>query len=184
MKETEMVILFGSDEAAHIQTGISGWVSRRGRFFGDDERAARYDGCTHILCEDCGSPCPKGRLVCGKCSDVRDEKRYQSMPKEEWDGEGMLYSDAADKYFSDWEDVEDYCEDEDIEVSKLRLVICEPNYLPFINDDFGCDELAEDGELPDTIIQAIEDFNKVIKETGAVSWYPGKRATITNQTVI
>ncbi len=174
------VVLFDSDEAAHLQTGISGWVSRHGRFMGNDERAARYDGCTHTRCENCGEPVDRGRLICPKCNEARDVKRYAAMPKEEWNGKGMLYSDAADKYFSDWDEVEGFLEDGEGTIESLRLIICEPNYLPLLSDDYGCDELAEDGELPDAVIQAIEDFNKVIKAAGPVSWMPGKKAVISH----
>ena len=175
MKE---VTMFDSKEAAEYRTGLTGWVSGNGHYWGEDERAARYDGCTHRLCEDCGEPTRKSWLVCQKCRDIRNEKRYQSLPKEKWNETGGLYSDVADKYFWSWDEVEEYCDEENIEQDKLRLMICEPQYLPFISDDFGCDELAEDGELPDRVIQAIEDFNKVIKDTGAISWYPSKKAAI------
>jgi len=173
------VVLFDSDEAAHYRTNLSGWVSRHGRFMGNDERAARYDGCTHTRCEDCGEPVDRGRLVCPKCGEARDVKRYNAMPKEEWDGNGMLYSDAANKYFLDWDDIEGYLEDEEGTVESLRLIICTPEYLPLLDpSDYGCDSLAEDGELPDVVIEAIEEFNKVIRKVGAVSWYPGKKAVI------
>jgi len=172
------VIMFDSEEAAHFQTGLSGWVSRQGHYWGDDERAARYDGCTHRPCEDCGKPTEKGWLVCIECRNLRAIKRYEAMPKEEWDGNGMLYSDSDDKYFSSWGEIEDYADDEEIGIDKLRLIICEPQHLPLISDDYGCDELAEDGELPDEVIQAIEDFNKVIETVGLVSWIPGKKAAI------
>jgi hypothetical protein len=103
------------------------------------------------------------------------------MPKEKWDETGMLYSNSHDKFFSSWGEIGDYCEEEDIGLAELRLVICEPQYLPLLDpSDYGCDELAEDGELPDNVIKAIEEFNKVIKETGAVSWYPGKKAVLLN----
>jgi len=172
------IIMFDSDEAAQYRTNLSGWVSRDGRYWGNDERAARYDGCTHRPCEDCGKPTEKGWLVCPECRNTRDIARYNALPKEKWNEVGMLYSDARDKYFSDWGEIEDYCEDEGIEIAKLRLVICEPDYLPLISDDYGCDELAEDGELPDSVIRAIEDFNKVIKAAGPVSWMPGKKSVI------
>ena len=170
-------ILFDSDEAAHYQT-LSGWVSRHGHFMGNDERAARYDGCTHRPCKDCGEPTEKMYVVCNKCRVLGDKKRYKAMPKIEWDETGMLYSEAHDKYFSSWEEIEDYCEDEGIGKDELRLIICVPNYLPLIPDDYGCDDLAEDGELPDSVIQAIEEFNKVIKAAGPVSWFPGKNAAL------
>ncbi len=173
------VIMFNSDEAAHYQTNLSGWVSSNGHYWGEDERAARYDGCTHRACEDCGEPTEKGWLVCNKCREIRDENRYQAMPKEVWNGKGMLYSDFADKYFQDWGEIDGYCEDEEITMDKLRLIICEPQYLSLLDKgDYGCDSLAEDGELPDNVIQAIDDFNKVIKATGAVSWIPSKKAVL------
>jgi len=174
----EELIMFDSDEAAHYRTDLSGWVSRKGCYWGDDERAARYDGCTHRPCEDCGEPAAKSLLVCNKCHQARDEARYAAMPKEEWDEDGMIYSNAVDKYFQSWDEIEEYCEEEEADMESLMLIICEPNYLPLIPYDFGCDELTEDGELPDIVIQAIEDFNKVIKEAGPVSFYPGKKALI------
>jgi hypothetical protein len=172
------LVMFNSPDAAHHRTNLSGWVSRHDRYFGEDERAARYDGCTHRECEDCGEPVEKGWLICPKCSEVRDTARYQTLPKETWDGVGMLYSQTADKYFSDWDEVEEYCEDEAIVEDKLRLVICEPHYLPLLRSDFGCDELPEDGELPDAVIHAIDEFNKVIRATAPVSWWPGSRAAV------
>jgi hypothetical protein len=173
--DNKQMVLFDSDEAAQYRTNLSGWVSRHGHYWGVDERAARYDGCTHTRCEDCGEPVDRGRLICPKCHEKRQVKRYNTMPQEEWDGKGMLYSDAADKYFLDLDDAEDFLEDEEGTIESLRLIICEPNYLPLIPDDYGCDELAEDGELPDAVIDAIEKFNEVIRKTGAVSWYPGKK---------
>lgn len=179
MAETDTkVVLFDSNEAAHFQTGLSGWVSRHGHYWGNDERAARYDGCTHTHCEDCGEPVDRGRLICPQCHENRQIMRYTAMPKEKWNEEGMLYSDAIDKYFSSWGEIKDYREDNGIGINQLRLIICEPNCLPLISDDYGCDELAEDGELPDSVEQAIEDFNKVIKAAGPVSWEPGKKAVI------
>ena len=176
---TEKIVLFSSDEAAQFKTGISGWVSRHGQFYGADERTARYDGCTHVICEDCGKPVERGYLVCKSCRENRDKLRYEAMPKEVWNEKGGLYSKTHDKYFWSWDEVEDYCNDEEIKEEDLRLVICIPEYLPLLDSsDYGCDELSEDGELPDAVIQAIEDFNKVIKETGAVSWSAGNKAAV------
>jgi len=168
-------VLFNSDEAAHFQTGLSGWVSRHGHYWGNDERAARYDGCTHVLCDDCGKPVDRGWLVCKACRENRDKARYEAMPEEEWNEVGMLYSDALEKYFASLEEIEEFCEDEGNKVSELRLIICEGQYLPLISDDYGCDVLAEDGELPDAAIDAVEKFNDAIKAAGPVSWYPGKK---------
>ena len=175
-QDTKMV-MFDSYEAAQFRTGLSGWVSRHSHYWGNDERAARYDGCTHTRCEDCGEPVDRGRLICPKCHEARSIKRYNAMPKEVWNGKGMLYSDATNKYFSGWDEVEDFLDDGET-IESFRLIICEPQYLPLLAYDYGCDELPEDGELPDAVIVAIEEFNKVIREVGAVSWMPGKKAAI------
>jgi hypothetical protein len=100
------------------------------------------------------------------------------MPREIWNEEGGLYSDSYDKYFWSWEEVDDYCEDEGIKEEDLRLIICEPQYPRLIEEDYFCDEMAEDGELPDSIVKAMEDFNKVLKESEPLSWCPGKKAAI------
>ena len=42
----KQIIMEDSPEAASIQT-VTGWVSRTGRFWGNDERMARFDGSTH-----------------------------------------------------------------------------------------------------------------------------------------
>ena len=42
-KEPEKIVTYDSAEAASIQT-VTGWVSRSGRFWGNDEHMARYDG--------------------------------------------------------------------------------------------------------------------------------------------
>ena len=170
--------MFHSPDAAQYRTNLSGWVSRGWRYWGDDEQAARYDGCTHRPCLDCEESTEKGSLVCDNCSGIRAEKQYNAMPKEEWDEKGMLYSDLDGKYFSSWGKVEDYAEDKEIGIDKLRLIICEPQYLPLIPDDYGCDELPQDGELPDDVIQAINDVNKVIRASEPISWYPGRKAAI------
>jgi hypothetical protein len=179
MIQEKKQVLFNSDEAAQYRTNLSGWVSRGGRYCGNDERAARYDGCTQMICEDCGKPCDKGWLVCKECSNKRDKKRYESLPVEVWNEVGMIYSDAADRYFSNWDEVDDFLEDEGGDIEGLRLTICEPQYLPLLDpSEFGCDSLAEDGELPDAVVDAIEKFNVVIRKTGAVSWYPGKKRAV------
>ncbi len=178
---TQEQVLFNSDKAAQYKTNLSGWVSRHNRYFGNDERAARFDGCTHVICEDCGNPSDKGWLVCITCRDKRDQIRYDAMPEEVWDGKGLIYSGSADKYFHSWDDVDEYCYDEGIDIKSLRLMMCEEQYLPMLDSsDYGSEVLAEDGELPDDVIDAIDKFNEVIKSTGVVSWYPCDKKAIRN----
>lgn len=164
------IVMFDSQEAAQPHT-MTGWKSRNGHFYAE-ENDARYDGCTHRPCNECGKPAAKAYLVCNECRNARDIARYESMPQVEWDGSAMLYSDALDRYFSDLDDASDECGDGKA-LADLRLIICEPNYARQIDEDYFCDELPEDGEAPPHIQEAIEKFNEAVAST-ILSWSPGK----------
>jgi len=177
---SDKIILSTSDEAATYRTDIKGWVSKNGRFYGDGkepERIARFDGCTHVPCTDCGEATPKGYTHCQKCRDRRDEERYLNLEKVDWfEGMGPMYSRFCDRYFDSWDEVDDHSEESGIPVEKMQLVVCKPVCLSSIDEDRWADELPEDGELPEDVVIALAELNKVLTEAGAVSWYPGKNA--------
>lgn len=178
MKREEKIVLDSSDEAASIQT-VTGWVSRDGRFYGNDESLARYAGSTHRTCE-CGAVTEKSYLRCKECRHKGDIAKYNAMPSQPWDGETFLYSDAHDKYFQDLESLadhlSDYDDDDKYTLEDLRLIICEPNYARQVESDFWCDELPEDGDIPAEMKAAMKAFNEVIKRQAPLSWSPGKFA--------
>lgn len=187
MSKQNEIIMFDSDDAAKYVENIKGWVSRNGLFFGDrdnSEHIARYVGCTHRPCQDCGNPAPKILLVCQDCSEKRDFDSYNKYPVEEWDGETLLYSEWADKYFSDYEEISDYLfELEDkVSISDLRLVICEPVRMREIDSEHWVDDFCDewDGDLPSEVQDALDNLNEAIRKNGPVSWYPGKRAAKVN----
>lgn len=167
----EKVILPDSPEAASIKT-VTGWVSRTGRFWGDDERTARYDGSTHKLCEKCGGLVEQ-RGYCGPCADKKEVDKYESMQAKPWDGVCMVYSIAAEKYYSDPYEAFDDLEGEDAKIETMMLVLCEPNKIRLFDEDYFSDDLAEDGELPDEIEQAINAFNDALRAAPVLSWWPG-----------
>lgn len=175
MKKPEIIILDTSDEAASIQT-VTGWVSRTGRFWGADERMARYDGSTHKTC-DCGEVVDQ-KSYCSKCRRGRELAKYAAMPRAPWDGASMLYSDTKDRYFMDMSEVEDHCSDNEITIGELRIILCEPTYASQIcASEHYCDDLPEDGDVPSDISSAFEALNKVISECKTpLSWSPGKYA--------
>lgn len=175
MNKPEIIILDTSDEAASIKT-VTGWVSRTGRFWGDDERMARYDGSTHKTC-DCGQIVAQNDY-CRPCSDARQLAKFHAMERAPWNGTDYLYSEAADGYFADMAEVEEYCAENDLTLVDMRLVICEPNDAREIDpNEHYTDDLAEDCEVPAAIAAAFEVLNKVIREHGtALSWSPRKYA--------
>ncbi len=140
-----------------------------------DERGARYASCTHRPCEDCGAPTEKFYLRCKGCRDLNDRKRYDAMPKKAWDGVAMLYSHASDTYFNSIEEAEDALEG-GVTLDDMMLVICEGNYPSKIDPDYWSDDMAEDGELPPEMEEALEAFNAVVAKCPALSWSPGKFA--------
>lgn len=170
---SEEIIMFGAPEAALYRTDIKGWVSRTGIFYGENgERTARYDGCTHRPCERCQQPTKKSYTKCHKCRDISAAERFEVMPEAEWDGKSMVYSDILEKYYSEPEDALDDLPDGG-SLSELRLIICEPNYARKIDEDYFCDEMTEDGDLPDEVVSAMIAFNTAIDGI-TLSWSPGK----------
>ena len=87
----EKIILPESDEAAAFQK-LVGWVSREGRFYGQDEQAARWGGATHVKCSKCGKPTNKSYTVCKKCREEQAHKRYVNFPVIMWDENVPIYS--------------------------------------------------------------------------------------------
>lgn len=177
----DKIVMYDSSEAAQFRTGLSGWVSRQGFFWGDSEHAARYQGCTHQACKECGFPSKKGWLLCDSCREKKDIERYEKLEKAEWDETGMVYSEMADKYFSDWDEINDYCDEHGCALVGLRLVICDPVYLRQIETDCWSGDMPdgwEDDDLPSDVLSALNELNFAIESAGHVSWMPGKRAVL------
>lgn len=172
MATTEPVVLNTSDEAAKLVT-VTGWVDRHGRFWGDDERMARYCGATHFACE-CGGLYDRLHTKCETCRKASHLERYQAMPERKWDGEAPLYSDSDDQYFSSEEELVEYVLDEpDRSYESLRLKLCKPNFARQIDgSEYFGDDLPEDGDLPDALEAAFEALNEVIRKQGPLSWSP------------
>ena len=171
------IVMRDSPEAAQYRTGIRGWVSRHGHYYGDgpqSEASARYAGCTHVGCSDCGAPTRKGSTKCRECRNKAEIARHESRPRAEWDGKAMLYSEARDKFYESPDDAEDDLDDGET-LADMRLVICEPIYARQLEPDYFADDMAEDGELPAAVEEAMEVFNKSVAGI-LLSWSPGKVA--------
>lgn len=177
----DIQILNTSDRAAEFRTDISGWVDRHGRFWGEDERMARWSGCTHLICPECGKVMSKNYTLCSECRNEKSVGRYKARESKLWDGITPLYSDACDRYFFDWDEVLEYLNEIDQQEESfgvLRLLICSPIRLRQVDDDYFCDELPEGGSLPSDVVEALADLNEVIRRQTPVSWAPGKYAAI------
>ena len=165
MNDKEQV-LYDSPEAAQFKTGISGWVSRDGRFYADDEHMARWAGSTHRRCDECGTLNETGR-GCDVCRNRKLLADFAALPVEKWDGETPLCLFDSDKYFFG-EDILDWLADhpEDVRVCK-----CKPGYLSRIDTDTWADDLPEEGDLPGQVEEAVAALNKAISEAGPSCWW-------------
>ena len=179
MKESP-IVLFSSEEAASNLT-VTGWVSRRGLFYGANEHVARWDGCTHIVC-DCGEITEKTYTHCKVCREKRQAERFAAKERVLWDGVVPLCLWDGDRYFFSEEDLLDYCDEHDVAPGDLSLVICEPTFARQINPtEFYCDDLPDDGdgEVPAELAAAFAELNERIAAYRVpLSWSPGKYAAI------
>ncbi|QDP48152.1 MAG: hypothetical protein Unbinned6437contig1000_6 [Prokaryotic dsDNA virus sp.] len=176
MKEKK--IFYASDEAAQFKTGISGWVSSDGRFFGDNEHLARYCGCTHKNCEKCG-----GEILvnsyCESCHKKGRLEKFKSYELVEWDGKHPFAIFDTDEFFFDFDSFSDYVTNNELNPNNLRLVLCEPNYMRQVEADYWEDEFPEGGDdscIPGDILSALETLNELIgNKKEILSWYQGNK---------
>lgn len=173
----EKAIILPDDPAAATFQTVSGWVSRRGFFYGQDERLARYDGSTHRVCPECGALIEKNGY-CRPCHIKKEITKFEAMPRKTWDGVGMLYSDSQDRYFYGWDDVDDYCASEEVTPESLHLIICEPVYAREIDPtEYYEGDLPDEGEIPSDLQKAFDELNAFIREEKIIlSWTPGRFA--------
>lgn len=176
-------ILFNSDQAAYFFStpNTQGWYSSDGRFFGADEKAARYAGCTHAIC-DCGEIMEKYFTMCAKCREKKADLIYSAKTKIPWNGSVPLYAEAIDKYFYDLEELNLYIrdlkeKDQDFNLSSLRLTICDPIFPNPIFPDNLFNDSIEDIILPIEIDNALKALNEaILSNTTTSHWKPGKFA--------
>jgi len=168
------IILMDSPEAA-TETTITAWKSASGHIY-TNEHVARYEGCTHRKCEYCGEPCLKRWSACESCRAKRIKEAFMALPVVEWSGKYPICLYNTYQYFFEYDDLKDYCEENEIDKKDLMLVLCEPVELRTLDYDFFEDCLADEQELPKEIENAIDEFNaKIAAYPHALSWVPAKK---------
>lgn len=179
------MILRDSPEAASIKT-VTGWVSSGGRFWGDDERMARFDGATHQRCEkNPDHPIYSLRSYCEACRKEADAAKFAAMPSIEWDEEVPIVIFGTDIYFFDVDSLFDYLVDNEIDPDNAPLVVCEPNMAREIDgDEHFVDDLPEDGEISSTLRAAIDALNAVIRAEPPLSWSQGDTAATLSPSLV
>lgn len=169
----EKIVMYESDEAAQIKA-VTGWVSRTGHFYGENESTARYDGCTHRLC-DCGHVISKSRIQCDCCYSKIARERYLALPFREYDGSPVYHADS-EEYFFDEGSMIDFMEDHELE--EIDLYFCVTQAWTRVDSDVWESIMPEDEyDLPNELQAALDNLNAVIEKLPPCSYYPGKERT-------
>jgi hypothetical protein len=177
MKKEEKIIMFDSPEAA-VKVNMDLWKSSDGRL-AVTEAAARYNGCTHKVCE-CGKIMKKYQIRCDSCDFKSDREIFLALPFREWDLISPVCTTDGDKYFFNEEDLIEYMqEDETDPMTEIDLLICEKNQWRAVEEGYWCDEMPVDGdgELPKKMQEALDNLNAIISTLPAQSYSPIKIRT-------
>lgn len=177
MAKDTPIVHYDSPEAAQ-QVTVTGWKSRDGFFYGNDERTARWAGCTHVNCRDCGAVIEKRSLICDACDDKAKLARFLAMPRGPWKGQEMLYSQTRDQYYNSPDDAKDDL-NQGQSLDDLRLILCTPNMPRLLDFDDFSDDLPDGGDhhdLPRELIAAVEAYNEAASACAPLSWSPGEVA--------
>jgi hypothetical protein len=171
----EKIILPEYEESARMVT-VSLWESRNGNLYNvDNEKIARWDGATHVKCNECGVPTEKAYTLCQECRKKHRTETYMKIPFEEWDGVTPLIEFDGEEYFFNVDDIESYCCDNNIHPSKLQLIVCEKVEPRYLDIDFF------DGQIPDNSLpeldNLIDEFNEKLKTVFPELWEPGEKRT-------
>lgn len=179
MHKAQSIIMYDSPQAASIQT-VSGWVSNDGRYFGDNEKLARYCGATHKSCSvDSDHPIYPVNSYCDACSHDEALERFNAMPIVEWDGSTMLYLCEHDLYLSSASSVQHFCDEYGLELKDLKLVLCEEIGMQEVDENYWEDDFAGDVDLAAPIQEALDTLNAAIRKHGkAASWMPSSKRVV------
>lgn len=178
----EKDIILDTDDVAARKITVTGWVSKSGRFYGENESLTRYEGSTHKKC-DCGNVIIKRYSRCDFCNSKKEIEKYNSYPFKEWDKLEPVYSETYKKYFFSPDEIEEHIvdlEDNEEEVSDLRLLICRPNKAHSVNSSIWEDILTEDGEIPSELQDKLDELNQFIETMSPLSWSPSNVRTAYN----
>ena len=166
----DKVILKGDPSSVRVElTNV--YYSLRGQAYLRRE-SAEHDSYTHFKCTNCGNIVERNSY-CKDCSQAKHNEKYNKLPYQEWDGECCVCIYEDDKYFWDSDQIEEYCDDNDIKFDDLQLVICEPSEYRELSSDFFEEIMPEDmDELPKKIQDKINEFNEFMKSLPPLSYTP------------
>lgn len=153
-----------------IKENVTVWISRNGKGFLNED-SARWDGSTHTRCKDCETGfASKSWTICEYCRGVKEKtrleeklERWSKLPEGEPDDDGMVYCLVNDCFIqADMDHITDFCDENELEFSDLRLVVAAKSNLREIDYDFFCDDVHEDHEFTKEFETRLKEFNEFL----------------------
>ena len=173
--EQKEKILYSSEKAAKRVTGLSGWVDGDGRFWGENEHMARWSGCTHVICESCGNEVRK-QSYCEPCHQKKRDDKFEAYELIAWDREQPFAIFDSEEYFFDLGSFSDYVLEHELDLDDIQLVVCTPNYVKAVDEDYWEEYMPEGGDLPNEVQEALANLNQVIgRNKHILSWSQGDK---------
>jgi len=140
------------------------------------EHYVRLGACTHINCQKCNKEVEKHfSMICSERRDTQTIEKYKDLELVEWDGETPLVTYDEEKYFFSEEDIESYCEENDLDPNQLMLVLCEKSKFTRIDFDFWEDDTHEDWEPSKEFEDKLKEFNRFLMDQSTETWFPSKK---------
>jgi len=172
------IVMYDDENLVEYRTDLEGWTGPDRLYYGkgpEGERRARYANSTHTKCE-CGNVITKTRTRCDECSSKSSHEYFLKLEEVEWDGESMMCIRNDDRFFSDMDEVYDYCEMDDIDINDLELMHCEKmNKINEVNiDELNEEYSTEDEYLSDfhpEIAEKVKELNELIRNTEPKIWF-------------
>lgn len=137
-----------------------------------------HNHITHDNCVDCGKEFEKRFAYdkqCVDCGIAKETEIFLSLELVEWTGEPLYLFGSTDQYFFSEEDIDDYCDGEDLVKSELRLVICRGTTFAELDFDWITSDgelVHEDWEPSKEIEDKLREFNDFITAQSTNTYFP------------
>ena len=150
------------------------YKSKDGKYYLSKE-GAQEKLATHFKC-NCGNGIrEKFRSFCDACEPPTKPKEIISK---DWDGEAMLYVENFDEFFSNFEEIEERCDENGNDKHTLVIFICEGNYYNKITTEYWEDIMATENDditLPKVIQEKLDELNEAIENyKKPATWSPSR----------
>lgn len=146
----------------------------------DNEHLARYSSCDANVCKICGAVLEnKTETLCSmhykQDAETKDAALFAALPGKAWDHQTPLVIYNTDTYFFDESDLNDYCDEHNVQPAELKLCICEPQYAKEIDFDEIYEDVLPEEDLIENCSHELQEqcdlFNKFLREHKIIlSW--------------